>query len=145
MQVQGKQERIPYTRSFAVGEALCFLEDQILKDPAALYTEGRFWSAEQPEEVARDLGRWNEKVRDWVLEPGPIDVLKEGFVRIVVTADHKATAEALERRELWGENNTRIEAIDAGDRSCPSWGRHVESEFGPSAFDYGFGPWCGAP
>ena len=143
--MQEKRERIPYKRDFAVGEALCFLEDEIVRDPDALYTEGCFWTAEPPEEMVRDLGRWLEKVRDWVKQPvakgaSKSTALVEAFVRIVVTADRKATVVALERRELWGEEHTRIEALDAGEKSCPSWGGHVESQFGHSTEDSEFRP-----
>ena len=77
-QVQGKRRRIQYRNQnepFAVGEVLCFLEGQIAANSDAFFRDqaGRFWSAEHPEEMVRDLGEWADKVnpKPYALNPTP--------------------------------------------------------------------------
>ncbi len=86
---------VSYSEVSAVGCVVNATMDELVKRPTLISQGGEFWDKEYPEKAVRRGSKWLEEVAKWLKEVPGKDQDESQFVRIIPTADDKATAERI--------------------------------------------------
>ena len=117
-ELTSKLRPVPYNSKCAVGCVLEFTMHQLKQNPQLIGKPGNYWDVEYPQHEVRNGMLWKEHVRRWLEGTGHAqdDFSESAFVRIQLTNDDEATAQALQRDLLALEPPMHVRIVDAGDR-----------------------------
>ncbi len=117
-ELTSKLRPVPYTSKCAVGCVLEFTMHQLKLNPQLIREPGKFWDIEYPQLAVGNGMLWKDHVRTWLQGTGHAqdDFSESAFVRIQLTNDDEATAQALQTFLLALEPPMDVRVVDASDR-----------------------------